>query len=120
MADAYEPWPDGNLTSRGVDRKDVYGNRNKATSRNAVNRYHLKRVSVVVRVEKWILYKQYDNCICDRCIANEIGVTDLKKVAMATRKLALREPGFFIRWHGQCATCGNSKSVIRARRLTWA
>lgn len=119
MADGYETTLNSNMMLTTVN-SEGFDNRNNTTARGATNRYRPKRISVAGRVERWMLYKQYNNCICDRCIANEIGVADLKKVAMATRKLALREPGFFIRWQGRCASCGRSKSVILARRLTWA
>ena len=121
MVDACKAVPDVNMAIQESSTDDLHADgRNNCAAEDAAKHYRLKRISVVVRVEKWILYRRYNNCICDRCIAKEIGISDAKKVAMATRKLALREPGFFVRWHGRCSSCGHSKSVILGRRLTWA
>lgn len=88
--------------------------------RTGVPRYRMKQPSIAQRVENWILYNSRNECICDLCIAKEIGVNDSRKVAIVTQKLAVRDPPFFIRWRGQCSSCGKPKSVILARRLTWA
>jgi hypothetical protein len=83
-------------------------------------RFRLKRIPIVLRIESWILYQSSNECICDDCIAVEIGTSDVKKVTLATKKLALRESRFFTRWRGKCSNCGKSTFVIIARRLTWA
>lgn len=88
--------------------------------RTAVLRYRRKPPSIALRVENWILHNSRNECTCDLCIANEIGVNDVRKIAIVTQKLAVRDPPFFIRWRGQCSRCGKPRYVILARRLTWA
>jgi len=83
-------------------------------------RYRAKRVTVLQRVESWVLYRSGNECFCDRCIASEVAVADIKKVTVAMRKLGLRESRYFSRWRGTCFGCGKEKLVIFARRLTWA
>jgi hypothetical protein len=83
-------------------------------------RFRLKRIPIILRIESWILYQSAHQSICDHCIAEEMGTSDIKRVTLATKKLALRESRFFTRWRGECSACGRSGLVIIARRLTWA
>jgi hypothetical protein len=83
-------------------------------------RFRLKRIPIILRIESWILYQSDHQSICDHCIAAEMGTSDIKKVTLITKKLALRESRFFTRWRGECSVCGRAGLVIVARRLTWA
>ena len=113
-----------NITaSDGVNKPDVYvPDRGAGASNVAITRtrFRLKRIPIILRIESWILYQSSNECICDECIADQIGTTDVKKVTLAAKKLAVRESRFFTRWRGQCSGCGQVKAVMVARRLTWA
>lgn len=117
--------PDENAIPVKLNRGKLYVTDGKFVSTGGdvartATRYRLKRIPIILRIENWVMYKSDNECICDSCIAKEIGFKDVKKVALATRKLALRESRFFTRWRGECSSCGKYRIVILARRLTWA
>ena len=76
----------------------------------------MKKKPITLRdtVEK-LLRAKVGDCMCDACIARELGEQDIDDVKRVMSFIGSGHRIEFSRYHARCAMCGDQNLIIRAK-----